>query len=299
MEGSGLLMKIRMIFPITLLIFLILFTYSIADSTYEELLKNRVDINVDGNVLDTYDDIQQIDLPGFIYNNRTLLPLRKMFNIFGIVPEWNSRDRVITAEGNGKKIWLQIDNQDIKINDQIYKIDVPAKIFNNRAYVPVRFIAEAFGVEPIWDGNSKTVTLNLNNSFIIEEWSIEFNIPQIYTIKSHERIANNYYSIKLSSKDDEIKTSSLSNMQQEIKVYRFEEKAIDVIKSVTNILPITIGDFKEVYNLEEKQIYFAEYSSNKKVKSCVFVVEKDLFTYLFIFSNIDYATSKNIIEIPN
>lgn len=38
-------------------------------------------------------------------------------------------------------------------------LDSPAFIENSRTYLPVRFLAEAFGAKVAWDGASSTATL--------------------------------------------------------------------------------------------------------------------------------------------
>jgi len=38
-------------------------------------------------------------------------------------------------------------------------IDVPATVVNGRTLVPLRFVAENFGVEVNWNANTQTVTI--------------------------------------------------------------------------------------------------------------------------------------------
>jgi len=119
-----------------------------------------VDIFIDNDKLDIYDYDQQFDVPPFIYNDRTLLPLRKTFEIFGLDVNWNGDERsVSTVTKEGKKIWLQIDNNQVKVDDEIITLDVPAKIFNNRTFVPVRFITETVGYDVSWDGATRSVRI--------------------------------------------------------------------------------------------------------------------------------------------
>lgn len=47
---------------------------------------------------------------------------------------------------------MQKDGKDITL-------DVPAQLINDRTLVPVRAIAEAFGCNVDWNGNTQTVTI--------------------------------------------------------------------------------------------------------------------------------------------
>lgn len=137
----------------------------------EEQLKNKVDIVVNGDILNTFDENQNIDLPAFIYNNRTFLPLRKTMSIFGLEnsTQWNGADKSISiTDERGKYIWLQIDNKKVFINGKEIEIDVPAKIFNNRTYVPVRFISETMDIIPEWDAEKRQVIVNDSNKSGLE-----------------------------------------------------------------------------------------------------------------------------------
>jgi len=44
-------------------------------------------------------------------------------------------------------------------NKQSLSIDVPPEVVNGRTFVPLRFIAEAFGAKVSWDGVTHTVKI--------------------------------------------------------------------------------------------------------------------------------------------
>ncbi|NLC08161.1 MAG: copper amine oxidase N-terminal domain-containing protein, partial [Syntrophomonadaceae bacterium] len=87
--------------------------------------------------------------PAVIENDRTLVPLRAIFEALGQEVAWNPNDQSITSGD----IWLQINNpQAIGPNNTMITLDVPAKIINDRTYVPLRFIAESLNKRVEWDG---------------------------------------------------------------------------------------------------------------------------------------------------
>lgn len=54
------------------------------------------------------------------------------------------------------------------VNGDETNLDVPAKIVNSRIMVPIRFIAETFGIPILWDGDSRTVTIGADSDLILE-----------------------------------------------------------------------------------------------------------------------------------
>lgn len=105
----------------------------------------------------------QCDQPAVIKNDRTLVPMRAIFEALGAEVSWN--DETKTAEGvkDGKKVSVTIDENAIAINDEKHEIDVPAQLVNDRTMVPVRAISEAFDCIVQWNGLKKYVIIMPQN----------------------------------------------------------------------------------------------------------------------------------------
>jgi hypothetical protein len=97
-----------------------------------------------------------LNTPAVIENGTTLVPLRSVFEAFGVVPEWDGKTQTITAQKDDTVIWLQINNNVAKVGDKEVQLNVPAKTVNGYTLVPLRFISESFGVVPKWDGSTRT-----------------------------------------------------------------------------------------------------------------------------------------------
>lgn len=104
------------------------------------------------------------DVPPQIINNRTLVPLRAIFEALGADVEWNGEKQTILAVKGGVRVLLQIgvlmiakqvDNGDIKL----IQIDSAPVIIDNRTLVPVRAVAESFDCTVDWDGTTRTVNI--------------------------------------------------------------------------------------------------------------------------------------------
>jgi N-acetylmuramoyl-L-alanine amidase len=66
--------------------------------------------------------IIKIDVPPFIKNKRTFLPVRALIEAAGGSVVWNSSSRTVTCHINNRKITMQIDNPEIKVEIKIKEV---------------------------------------------------------------------------------------------------------------------------------------------------------------------------------
>jgi len=122
------------------------------------------------------------DVPPFIENDRTMVPVRFISEAFGAEVDWDEDARLVTiAKGLGVEIQLAIGSRTMELvrtmrpeyislpdgemieNTGIYgrihpiALDVAAVIRDGRTFVPVRGIADALGILTTWDDESRTV----------------------------------------------------------------------------------------------------------------------------------------------
>ena len=97
------------------------------------------------------------DYKPVIENNRTLVPLRTIFESLDAVVGWNNN--VVTAKKGETVISIEIGSNEMKVNDKVVILDVPAQLKNNRTYVPLRAISEAFNNVVEWNGSYKTIKI--------------------------------------------------------------------------------------------------------------------------------------------
>ncbi|MBQ3118707.1 MAG: leucine-rich repeat protein [Clostridia bacterium] len=103
------------------------------------------------------------DQPPAIVNDRTLVPVRAIFEAMGISVDWNADTRTVTATRGNTQIKLTIDSNIMKkVVDGVetsIEIDVPAMILGDRTMVPARAPMENFGASVRWDGATRTVII--------------------------------------------------------------------------------------------------------------------------------------------
>lgn len=109
-------------------------------------------VQLDGNKIH-FDQIPVIE------EGRTLVPVRAIFEALGATLTWDEATQTVGAVKDDTEISLKINEKQAQKNDETITLDVPAKIINGRTMVPVRFIADCFGVDIEWDGGYKIVRL--------------------------------------------------------------------------------------------------------------------------------------------
>lgn len=100
------------------------------------------------------------DQPPVIVNDRTLVPLRAIFEALGAAVDWEPTTRTVTARRGEVNISLVVDTNIIKKNGDDIEIDVPAQIIGDRTMVPVRAISESLGASVDWDSITRTVLID-------------------------------------------------------------------------------------------------------------------------------------------
>jgi hypothetical protein len=97
-------------------------------------------------------------------NNRTLVPLRGVMEAFGASVSWDETARKGNVEKNGTTVQVPIGESYILVNGVTVKNDTSAVIKNERTYLPIRAVLEAFGAGVAWNAGSKTVVVRTDGT---------------------------------------------------------------------------------------------------------------------------------------
>jgi len=99
------------------------------------------------------------DVPPAIINDRTMVPLRVIFEAHGADVHWDNTTGIVTATGSDLTVVASIGDIFINANGNLTAMDVAPVIVDGRTLVPVRFISEALGGEVAWDSSTRTVSI--------------------------------------------------------------------------------------------------------------------------------------------
>ncbi len=98
-----------------------------------------------------------------ITNDRTFLPFRAVLEAIGAEVGYDAETSTVSAKRDGVDMSMVLGQNTAAIVEdgqtRTVEMDVAAYVKNGRTYVPVRFVAEAFGCNVGWDANSRTVII--------------------------------------------------------------------------------------------------------------------------------------------
>jgi parvulin-like peptidyl-prolyl isomerase len=97
------------------------------------------------------------DVPAQIINDRTMVPLRAIFEALGAEVTWDDATRTAVSNRDGMEIRITIGENRLLKNGEEVILDVPAQIVDSRTLVPVRAIAESYDCKVFWDGDKRLV----------------------------------------------------------------------------------------------------------------------------------------------
>ena len=105
-------------------------------------------------------DSQNYAVTPIIQNDRTLVPLRAIFEAMGATVDWNSGTQTVTAVRNGVTVKLTVGSTVMSRNWDELPMDTAPVVLGGRTLVPARAVAEAFGADVGWDEATHTVTIS-------------------------------------------------------------------------------------------------------------------------------------------
>ena len=126
--------------------------YSNKDDAIKVMINNQLEI---------------FDVEPQLINDRTMVPMRKVFEDVGAKVDWDDATQTVTATrivsdnyGIDKTtVQLTIGSNKIKINGAEKEMDIAPVVVNGRTLVPVRFISEALGAKVEWIDEKQLVKI--------------------------------------------------------------------------------------------------------------------------------------------
>lgn len=92
-----------------------------------------------------------------IVNNRTMIPVRAVYEKMGAKVSWDDETRTVTVTYKDIKIEMKIGSDVATVNGIGMKLDSPAIIKNDRTMIPLRFVGEAVGSYVLWEDKTRSV----------------------------------------------------------------------------------------------------------------------------------------------
>lgn len=180
---------------------------------------------------------EKVEFPNaapFIENDRTLVPMRAIFESLGAAVKWDGATKTIISyvEETNTAITMQIDCDKMFVNETEIALDVPAKIVDDSTVVPVRAIAEALDCNVEWDNAAKEVVITKTAKVgIANPWIDLASVDELNGMINSGNEVN--YSVNELKNDDSLKIKSFrymsaSNMTEVVYSYEKDGFAAEI-----------------------------------------------------------------------
>lgn len=118
-----------------------------------------------------------------IINDRTMVPLRAIFEGLGATVNWEQDTQTIRSQKNGIFVMMQIGNPIMTVNDEPIVLDAVPVISNGSTLVPVRAIAESYNMRVNWDADERIVSISNMTPLVPGKYVFDYDT---YDITNHE-----------------------------------------------------------------------------------------------------------------
>lgn len=111
-------------------------------------------------------ELQQFDPGCQIVNQRIMVPLRFVMEgecLQGSVL-WNGDARRVNVTCMGRNFEFRIGSSGVLVDGQLYQLDSPPYIYQNRTYLPLRFFAENLGGKVTWNSSQGEASIVFGSS---------------------------------------------------------------------------------------------------------------------------------------
>lgn len=125
-----------------------------------------VTVWLNGHPLHTpYDPVRGIQEPGAYLSastGRVMMPVRFFTEAFGGDVKWSNQQRRAQLSMWGRSsIYLWLEKRQGMVNGRTEDLDQPPVLFQDRMFVPVRFLVEGFGATVEWDHANRSVRVEM------------------------------------------------------------------------------------------------------------------------------------------
>lgn len=106
------------------------------------------------------DRIIAMDTDPYIEKGHTLVPVRFVAETLGADEVlWDGEKRTVTIKDGGDVTELSVGESTAYVNGEARELGAPARLKNNRTYVPLRFVSENMGAVVLWDEERRVVDI--------------------------------------------------------------------------------------------------------------------------------------------
>ncbi len=124
------------------------------DTTAEPADSQKIVVSTAGEDIEVFLEDEKVIFPDaqpFVDGaDRTQIPIRALGEMLGFTVGWNGETLTATLSNELTRITIKIGENTLDKNGDIIEMDTAAVVIDDRTYIPLRFVGEAFGYDVEW-----------------------------------------------------------------------------------------------------------------------------------------------------
>ncbi len=122
------------------------------------ILMGTISVQAASDMLITVNGVVvEMDAPPVVQDGRTLVPIRPIASEMGLVLVWMNEEQTASLWNDDTLVRLKINSSTMDVNGKTVELDAAPAIINDRTYMPVRAILEAFGAQVHWENANLSI----------------------------------------------------------------------------------------------------------------------------------------------
>lgn len=142
---------------------------------HEPLWPADTDESLDKILVSLNGEFLEFDVDPILVSDRTLVPMRKIFEALKLSVNWNDFTQTATAYDENRAISFTLGSNIAAVNGKDFTIDVAPELCRDRTMIPLRFLSETLGYRVSWDDVSRC-------AYIDDYPKLPDSVPKYYVI---------------------------------------------------------------------------------------------------------------------
>ncbi|MCM3781775.1 copper amine oxidase N-terminal domain-containing protein [Neobacillus mesonae] len=107
-----------------------------------------------------FKELSSLKEPVIISDGRVLLPARELGDVLSLKVYWDSKTKTTSLYGVDKEVKITIGSKTAYVDNEKVSLEAHAQIIQGKTYIPLRFVASAFGETVAWNGAAQILTIS-------------------------------------------------------------------------------------------------------------------------------------------